>query len=668
MNLIETPTQIHNPAADFQNPMGPPVIDKNSNFADDPDTLVWIQQNVIPLMERTRGDRATLNEEWLEIQKMSYMQHGKSKRYEGMSDAYIPAYAKNANTRVSHTAAALFPSEDFLSARALTPDMEPMQEAAKKWMMYQMLKEAALRSNMKPFLRQLFDYGTSVGKVWYDTTPAKTKKGSKRKNAEAMLEAIFAPPKNAAGGCRFRAVSMFAWYSFPASVDNIAQATLVFEDIQVSKQFADQMVAAGEWKHPEVLVFNSNLNITDSARQDQMAMQGLSGVASREGLGELGQWMTMSEVYCRMPLPRNQYREDEQPGDLVPVQLIVLNNVAVVARRNPFWFQHAPYVVKSINERPDMMYGVGLGRQGSGLQGLINDFANQTNDNGMYALNPVAIINPNSIIGTPKMSPGAAWYATDPKNAVVFDRPPHEQVQMGMGMGSQMQALLSDLLGTPPILQGSGGGGNARTATGSQILQANTKTDIQDDVEDLEEEVLAPLMEMMWSLGQQYESAERMIAIAGAAIKIDPQMFAGDFAFQWLASTQTQNQQMKLQGAMQFMQALLNPATLQLLMQQGRMVNPEPILRRVYTEGLGFQNFDTVVTPPQMPMMPPGMPGAPPGMPGMPTMGPPGGPPPGADLSAIPGGQPGPGEGEAFGDVRGQANDISAMMGGMLGG
>lgn len=667
MNLIETPTQIDNPApaSAMQSPMGPPIPDKENNFAEDRDSLDWIRLNVIPLMDRTRSDRMELNEEWLEIQKMSYMVHGTSKKYNGMSDAYIPAYAKNASTRVSHTAAALFPSEDFLSARSVIPGAEMLQEAAKKWMQYQVTKEAALRSNMKPFLRQLFDYGTSVGKVWYDTSPRKLKKGGKRKNAQAMIEAFFAPPTQATGGCRFRAVSMFAWYMFPVSVDNIAQATLVFEDIQVSKQFALEMVRSGEWKNPEVLVFNSNMNVTDTARQDQIGFNKMSGVASREGLGALGEWMTMSEVYCRMPVPDSMYRADEEKGTDVPVQLIILNDTPVVARRNPFWFQHAPYVLKSINERPDGLYGVGLGRQGSGIQGLINDFANQTNDNGIFALNPVAIINPNSVIGTPKIAPGAAWYASDPKNAVVFDRPPHEQVQMGMGMSSQYQALMSDLLGTPPILQGSNGAGNARTATGSQILQSNTKTDIQDDVEDLEEEVLAPLMEMFWSLGQQYENAERMIAIGGNVIKIDPMMFAAEFMFQWQASTQTQNQQMKLQGAMQFMQSLLNPATLQLLMQQGKIVNPEPILRRVYTEGLGFQNFDTVVLP--APMMP-GMPGQVPGGPGIPTMAPPGGPPPGADLSAIPGAAPGPGEGEAFGQVRGDANDISAMMGGQLGG
>jgi hypothetical protein len=208
----------------------------------------------------------------------------------------------------------------------------------------------------------------------------------------------------------------------------------------------------------------------------------------------------------------------------------------------------------------------------------------------------------------------------------------------------------------------------AKTATGSQILQGNVKTDIQDEVEDLELAILIPTMEMAYMLGQQYEKDERWIAVAGAApIRFTRDAFLGKYKFRWLASSQSANKQVQAQQAMMFMQML--PGVMPLLMQQGKMINPEPLMKLIYSTLIGGRDFDKVVVP--MPMQP----GLQMGMPGAPGAGP-GGPPPSApdrarsatEQAAGGGGEPVEGEAEDFMSVRQGADDMAGMMGGMGGG
>ena len=100
--------------------------------------------------------------------------------------------------------------------------------------------------------------------------------------------------------------------------------------------------------------------------------------------------------------------------------------------------------------------------------------------------------------------------------------------------------------------------------------------------------------------------------------------------------------------------------------QSGNQLDVVPILRRIYTDGMGFRGFDQVVKP--APMAPPGMPpGAPPP--------PQGGPPPAQDGGRVrsameqAGGAQGdmvPGEGGAFSEVRAGADQMAADIGSQL--
>lgn len=664
----ETGTQIDAPAQTEITFDGP-----QANFADDAETRQYVLDNVAPLVTQARLARQALDTEWLEIQKMAFMRHGSNQAYHGMSNAYVPSYAKNLDARVRNISKSLFPTNDYLMATAYGEEFRQLESAAKAWMQYQLGTQAKLRARMKSCLRQLHDFGVTVGKVWYQKAQPAPGRGRLKKNPLGELLAAFDPSPEAdtyCEGIRFRTVSMFAWHIWPLTINNIDEASLVFEDMQVSKQFADVMMDRGEWKNKEALAMRG-LSDTDSKRAEQLqTITGLSDTAIEGMHGALSDWLEITEAYCRIPIPKKHRLQGEE--DLpVPVQIIMCGDEPVCVRRNPFWFAAPPYALKTLNERAESLYGIGLGRQAYDLQGLVNDFINQTNDNGIYALNPIAKVNPNIVTKMGKIEPGSVWAMSDPKG-LEFDRPPGEQIQYGHALTNQGLSLMTDLLGTPPQMQGQAGGGSAKTATGAQILQQNIRTDIQDVVEEIEEEFLEPLMEKVFALGQQYESADRRVVVAGAPINIPREVFAGGYAFKWMASSQTANNVMRNQQLLQLHQTMA--ATAQLLAMEGKKYVASELLRKLYQDGLGFRDFDRIVVNDPMAAMAAmgGGPGAPaPGAPSPGGEGAEGGP---QVTSAVDQAQYGQapsemtqGEGEAFGEVRAGANDVAALMGGSNG-
>ena len=644
------------------------------NFADDAKAKAWIEDNLIPLVTDAENMGSEQRAEWSAIREMLYLRHSAKRGYKGESDAFLPIYAKASDTRTSHMSRALFPTDQVVDVvkeddQGTEPGGTGDEEAVKAWMQYQIEREAKLRLNMKKFLRQLNDYGFSVAKVYWH----KPQDADKQVKLEKVLTLDGTYGNMSAANCeglRFLTRDVFGFYMWPTTVDDASQASLMFETMQVSKQDADLRFKNGTWKN------EAEAGFPDTSAEYEQDLQQNSELVTGEGAtpansssrGELGTWGYAKECWFRMPVPAALYGPGETKGSPVPVKVVLVNGVPVEATRNPFWHQKAPYVTHALNQRPASAYGVGLGRMGLELQTLINDTANQTQDNVTYGLNPMLIVNPNALVGNANVviKPGGVINTLEPQNGVKWDRPPVEQMQYGNQQLNTLVSFMNDLLGTPPILQGTGSKGSGKTATGSQILQNNVKSDMQDVIEDVELAVLIPTMEMAYMLGQQYEKDERWIAIAGLPpIRFTREAFLGQFKFRWLASSQTANQQVRAQQAMMFMQML--PGVLPLLQVQGKMVNPEPLMKLIYSTLIGGRDFDKIVVP--MPMMP-GMPGAlPPGAPGQ-------APPPGeggdrarsAVEQAPEGSGPvAPGEAEDFMNVRAGADEMAGMMGGMGG-
>ena len=672
-NAPETPLVSTGPADEAEALFIPSATE---NFADDKTAKAWIEDNLLPLVSDAESMGTEQRAEWSAIREMLYLRHAADRGYKGESDAFLPIYAKASDTRTSHMSRALFPTDQVVDVvkeddQGIEPGGTGDEETVKAWMQYQIEREAKLRLNMKKFLRQLNDYGFSVAKVYWH----KPQEADKEVRLQKVLAAGTYGNLSAANceGARFLTRDVFGFYMWPTTVDDAQQASLVFETMPISKQDADLRFKNGTWKN------ESEAGFPDTSAEYEQDLQQNVDLVTGEGStpvnsasrGELGTWGYVKECWFRMPVPAKLYGPGEVKGSPVPVKVVLVNGIPVEATRNPFWHQKAPYVTHALNQRPASAYGVGLGRMGLELQTLINDTANQTQDNVTYGLNPMLIVNPNQLVGNANVviKPGGVINTLEPSNGVKWDRPPVEQMQYGNQQLNTLVSFMNDLLGTPPILQGTGSKGSGKTATGSQILQNNVKSDMQDVIEDVELAVLIPTMEMVYMLGQQYEKDERWIAIAGQPpIRFTREAFLGQFKFRWLASSQTANQQVRAQQAMMFMQML--PGVLPLLQAQGKMVNPEPLMKLIYSTLIGGRDFDKIVVPLPMPPMMPGAP-APLGDPSFPG----GENNPGGDrarsaVEQAPGGsgEVAPGEAEDFMSVRAGADEMAGFAGAMGGG
>ena len=133
---------------------------------------------------------------------------------------------------------------------------------------------------------------------------------------------------------------------------------------------------------------------------------------------------------------------------------------------------------------------------------------------------------------------------------------------------------------------------------------------MQDTVEDLELQVFEPTMKMLWQLEQQYREGGVWAQITGKQKRlVAPSRLLGDFDFRWLASAQVSNAQAKASQSIQLLQLAAQIAPF--LQAEGKQLRPSVLIRRIYTDVLGYKEPDEFLRDiqPQAPagaMPPPG--------------------------------------------------------------
>jgi hypothetical protein len=633
-----------------------------------------ISTGIYPLLIDLRSRRRQLESEWQAIDRMTFMLHDDGKRYNGRSNAYLPVWARAKATKVSALKKALFPSDEYMDCFDRNGGDPEAAAALKAWMQYQFDDVAQVRRYIDPFLEQYVSKGTSPLKYgWRTKDEVKQTRGSFKKGIASFLQD--AGPNNPSSytpGFYVSSRDIMNVYVYPETAESNRDILFVAEDMQIPTSYIRRMGSIKEWCNIEAAL--QAQDVESAKRQEKLSSS--AGIPDTQYFYQntVAELRVLCEIWCWMKLPKKAYREDEDPELPVPVRVVMPNmgGIPVLIRRNPLFTQTPPYVFGRQQVIPGLFYGQGDGRLIRFLQYLVNDFANQMNDTGIYALNPIMKVNPAHMVGPPPpLRPGVVYQMTDIKEGMAFDRPPVELPQFGQQLLSMYVSMVNDFAGVPPILQGSGSGRAAKTATGTQILQRNAMSPMQDQAEALENDVLLPMMQAAWRLGQQFGAGVDQLIVRGQPVPIPPGMFDIEPNFRWTASSQAQNQAMRAQQITQFLQMAMPMA--QYLMQLGYKFDPVPLMQRFFNDGLGLRGFDQVVQK----MMAPG-PGAFPGI-GMGTPPPPPGPgaPPPAPMqdirSAVEQAPSGgidiqPGEGEDFADVRSQADDLAGYLGSFTGG
>lgn len=670
-NLMEHPLVVQGQQEEgsFASAIPQKFLPASRNYAGDSSAQAYFQNEIYPVMEWTRSDRVALEEEWNEIREMVSMKHGAGRRYFGRSDSYMPIYKKERRKMMSTLKKGLFPSDEYFDVTDRGTGDPERAKPVKCIMQWDFETNANIRAKMKPNIGQLCDYGTAPLKYWYKKQIVTQGTATSRKGALARM---FAPEHSFKSYCKEGlAVSprnLFYWYIYPNTCESLDDASLIFEDIDIPMSFVEMMKFAKRWHSvDEIIAMAGSPNMIPEHQRNQMALlmsrgMGLQQPGTGEPATKLGTMLTVTESWTFMQLPRDAYLEHEDWRLPLPVMVTSFGNVAVEIRRNPFYHQKPPYAVARADWEPGLFYGNAQGKIIKPMQLLVNDFMNQTNDNGIIGLNPISIWDVGKMAGVPSSYyPGAPWYVQgNPSEAVKFDRPPIDQVQMGMMVTNMLIGLAEGSGGSPPDYNSRAKASN--TATGMSIAQRNVQTPIADDVEDIENDQMLPILWGGWKNNVQYRNEDVMVSIAGEMIRVSPDMLLIEAEFRCLAASQAANAQVRTQQMINVVQ-LITPA-LPMILQQGYIVDFVALFRRLWTDGFGLRGFTDFIKKGQA----------------APQMGPPR---PDQQAGVVneqqdnyrsalqqvegqfgdnAGAQPG--EADDFSMVRDQADDMAAMMGG----
>jgi len=270
-------------------------------------------------------------------------------------------------------------------------------------------------------------------------------------------------------------------------------------------------------------------------------------------------------------------------------------------QRRPFFHGGSQWLCGRFVQLPEEFYGRGLCELFDYMQYFVNDLGNQSGDAFIWSTNPIAVVDigavqdPTSL----RMAPGAKWLANPA--GVQFTTPPQGAAQAGFEAVSQYVGLADTLVApTPARPVGTVSQQGAQDSAGLAAQLADSAVDLRAVVENLEDDVLVPLLERSDILTQQCLDRDIILKVAGAdglELVEHPVTVAdlvGEYEWEWLGTTNALNQQVRAQQMVQGI-ALLGQVPQDQLAAQGVTIDWPYVLRTFWSVGLGLPDADRVV-------------------------------------------------------------------------
>jgi len=589
------------------------------NLAVDPEIQARIREELSPLITSTRNERMVLRDRWLRYYRIWSLRHD-VQGYRGRTNTYFPIGRRWIEQWVTRLKRDLFPDNDWFACRALAEDFEKRVPAKVALQKYWMRRHMRLRRHALPFLRQLVMYGTSpVRNVWrcieheqpalkdvLDEDGAPT--GKTKQVVEKVADFL---------GPTFEPVDLFAFYVWPVTAPSVDAASLAFEDRCVSRahvnELANRPLDPGNRKSTNVYE-----NVDELLRLYDEAI-GSRGSSASGGRKYDALAIRLADKGFTAPLDQNL------PAGLRPLDitecswvadlegegaeryLVTLgaDTVPLRVQKRPFFHGGSQWLAGKFVEIAEEFYGRGLPEVFDYIQYFVNDLGNQSSDAFVWATNPIAVVDigavqdPTSL----RMTPGAKWLANP--QGVQFTTPPTGAAQAGfdavqgyLGIGDNLVAP------TParPIVPGQAPAAGAGTggASGLAAQLADSAVDIRAVIENLEDDVMVPLLERSDILAQQCLDRDIVLKVAGqdgVELLEHPVSVAdlvGEYEWEWLGTTSALNQQVRAQQMVQGI-ALLVQVPPDQLAAENVTVDWKYVLTQYWSLGLGLPNADRVL-------------------------------------------------------------------------
>jgi hypothetical protein len=587
------------------------------NLALDPLIAERVKNELVPLVRRTRQDRQVLRERWLRYYRIWGLRHD-FQGYRGRTNTYFPLGRRWVEQWVTRLKRDLFPDQDWFACRALREDFEARVPAKVALQKYWMRRHMRLRQHALPWLRQLVMYGTSPARnVWraveHEQTVLRdvldddgTPSGKTIEQVEKVADFL---------GPTFEPVDLFAFYVWPPTAQGLDEATLTFEDRCVPRSrvyaLADRPLDPSKPENGNVY---EGVNELAALYDDAIAYR--TGGGSRDPSKYEALAQRLADKGFTAPLDANvpaalrpldltecMWLVDLEDDDEPARYLVTLgaDELPLRVQRRPFWHGGSQWLCGRFVQVAEEFYGRGLCELFDYMQYFVNDLGNQSGDAFIWSTNPIAVIDigavqdPTSL----RMAPGAKWLANPA--GVQFTTPPQGAAQAGFEAVSQYVGLADTLVApTPARPVGTVSQQGAQDSAGLAAQLADSAVDLRAVVENLEDDVLVPLLERSDILTQQCLDRDVILKVAGAdglelvEHPITVADLVGEYEWEWLGTTNALNQQVRAQQMVQGISLLVQVPQDQLAA-QGVTVDWPYVLRTFWSVGLGLPDADRVV-------------------------------------------------------------------------
>jgi len=522
----------------------PSLIDPQ-NYAKTNKVADRARDEICALLPSIRAQRATIEERWNRLDKLWQGKH-EVRLYNGQSDVYVPMARKVVETHISHAVTQIFPANQLFFIEGISPpqQLKIQHRAQVAALIEHDIEQAKIKQWMPMFLRQGFIKGCSVIKNHWKINRSTN---YKKKEVEGFLgeKTLTVEPTtvNLYEGPTFDIVDLYRWHIHPITAKSIDDARIIFEDLDVDWTHLKSMERAGVYSGVD--------------RIKELANQSEGTVASNRNRRTESDGYTVEDQ-----IKENRYRLTEiwgkfdlyGTGEVIPCKIVVVANVILEIRQNPFFHQRPPYRAWRVTDRIDNFYGQGILENIESLQYVFNAMINQGVDNANWQMNPLIVVNKAQLASNPSdlaIAPRAFIYTwADPSQTIHFERPP-ETYQIAFNVANLISGMLQDIGGAPPVMQGKAGS-RGQTATEASILQEGAGAFTNIVATKIEAEVLSPMLQDFYMLEQQFRSESTYVKITGQPpVQISPADIVGDYMFNWHVSTEAQQRIMMLAQGVQ---------------------------------------------------------------------------------------------------------------------
>lgn len=235
-------------------------------------------------------------------------------------------------------------------------------------------------------------------------------------------------------------------------------------------------------------------------------------------------------------------------SELINVNIWECNGEIIRLVLNPFKPARIPYFVFPYEEDPYNFYGVGLPENMEDAQTLMNGFARMSVDNAVLSGSVLLEVDEDNLVAGQDMSisPGKIFRRNGGQvGQTIYPIKIPNISQENLAMFDRFRQLADEETGIPSYSHGaSGSAGMTRTASGMSMLFGAASLNIKTIVKNIDDYLIQPLGEAMYSFNNQFDFDKELIA---------------DLEIRAAGTKSLMQKEVRSQKILQFLQVASNP-------------------------------------------------------------------------------------------------------------